>query len=480
MNQKSNFSFFANRDLDLKQIKVIGYDMDYTLIHYHVTQWEEKAYEHTLDRLIQEGWPLKHLKFKPELTKRGLVLDLKRGNILKVDEFGCVNLASHGTRELSKENVETLYGSTLVDLGDPYYEFLNTLFSISTGCLYAQLVDELDARKFKEALSYRSIFEALSKAQNMAHLEGRLKDDITSHPKKFVDLDSKLAETLLDQKNSGKKLFLATNSDWSYTDKMMKYALDPFLEEGMGWRNLFDLVIVAADKPSFFGNAQKIFSVNTEENHLKPHYGKLKENSVYHGGCALDVENFFSVSGREILYVGDHIYSDINIAKKSRRWHTALVLRELEQEMSDLEEYQSERITIALEKEKQNKLEEKISHYKLKRLHLTNPHNYKPKESLESLTKKIEDLEKDLEVSSEKVAHFTKILKNNVNSPWGFLMRVENSRSLIAKQIAKHADIYSSRVSNFREDGPYRHFKSEPALFPHDHKKLREIGRINS
>lgn len=261
---------------------------------------------------------------------------------------------------------------------------------------------------------------------------------------------------------------------------MMKYALDPFLEDGMSWKNLFDLVIVAADKPSFFGNSQKIFLVNTEENHLKPHYGKLKANSVYHGGCALDVENFFNVSGREILYVGDHIYSDINIAKKSRRWHTALVLRELEQEMSDLEKYQSERITIALEKDKQNKLEEKISHYKLRRLHLINSHKKKPKESLESLTKKIEDLERALEESTKKVAHFTKILKKNVNSPWGFLMRVENSRSLIAKQIAKHADIYSSRVSNFREDGPYRHFKSKPALFPHDYKNLKTRREINS
>ena len=43
---------FANRDLDLKQIKVIGYDMDYTLIHYHVHKWEERAYHYTLNYLM--------------------------------------------------------------------------------------------------------------------------------------------------------------------------------------------------------------------------------------------------------------------------------------------------------------------------------------------------------------------------------------------------------------------------------------------
>jgi pentatricopeptide repeat protein len=37
---------FCNRTLNLRAIKAIGYDMDYTLIHYHVEKWEECAYEH--------------------------------------------------------------------------------------------------------------------------------------------------------------------------------------------------------------------------------------------------------------------------------------------------------------------------------------------------------------------------------------------------------------------------------------------------
>ncbi|MEO1269501.1 MAG: 5'-nucleotidase domain-containing protein, partial [Myxococcota bacterium] len=31
---------FCNRTLNLRSLKAIGYDMDYTLLHYHVDRWE--------------------------------------------------------------------------------------------------------------------------------------------------------------------------------------------------------------------------------------------------------------------------------------------------------------------------------------------------------------------------------------------------------------------------------------------------------
>jgi hypothetical protein len=41
---------------------------------------------------------------------------------------------------------------------------------------------------------------------------------------------------------AGKRLLLITNSDYLYTNKMMQYAFDKYLPEGMGWRALFDMV----------------------------------------------------------------------------------------------------------------------------------------------------------------------------------------------------------------------------------------------
>ena len=42
---------YANRTLNLRTIGAIGYDMDYTLVHYHADVWEQKAYERAKDLL---------------------------------------------------------------------------------------------------------------------------------------------------------------------------------------------------------------------------------------------------------------------------------------------------------------------------------------------------------------------------------------------------------------------------------------------
>ena len=43
---------------------------------------------------------------------------------------------------------------------------------------------------------------------------------------------------------AGKRLLLITNSDYHYTDKMMKHSFNRFLPNDMGWRDLFDMVSI--------------------------------------------------------------------------------------------------------------------------------------------------------------------------------------------------------------------------------------------
>ena len=70
---------FANRTLNLRSIAAIGYDMDYTLVHYRVEAWEERAYRRLKDILAEAGWPVAGLRFEPESVIRGLVVDAGRG-----------------------------------------------------------------------------------------------------------------------------------------------------------------------------------------------------------------------------------------------------------------------------------------------------------------------------------------------------------------------------------------------------------------
>src|SRR5678816_3311646 len=97
----SGRSVFCNRTLNMRSIRAIGYDMDYTLIHYHVTEWERRAYEHVRARFLALGWPVGELVFDPEQVIRGLVLDVEHGNVLKCNRFGFVRKAAHGTRDLT-------------------------------------------------------------------------------------------------------------------------------------------------------------------------------------------------------------------------------------------------------------------------------------------------------------------------------------------------------------------------------------------
>ena len=54
---------------------------------------------------------------------------------------------------------------------------------------------------------------------------------------------------------------------------------------------------------------------------------------LYSGGSAQMVESSLNVHGDEILYVGDHIYTDVSVSKVHLRWRTALICRELEEEV---------------------------------------------------------------------------------------------------------------------------------------------------
>ncbi|MFB6271514.1 MAG: 5'-nucleotidase domain-containing protein, partial [Salinibacter sp.] len=215
---------FCNRTLNLRGIEAIGYDMDYTLIHYHMREWEDRAYGFIKEGLLSNGWPVENLTFDPNLAIRGLVIDIERGNVVKANRFGYVKRAFHGTESLAFDQQRDIYQRTLVDLGEDRWHFLNTLFSISSACMYMQLVDLLDADALEGSMGYADLWDEVQRTLDEAHMEGRLKEEIVRHPERFVNLDPEMPLTLLDQKRAGKKILLITNSEWDYARPMLEYA----------------------------------------------------------------------------------------------------------------------------------------------------------------------------------------------------------------------------------------------------------------
>lgn len=299
---------FCNRTLNLRAIKAIGYDMDYTLIHYHVDVWEKRAYEHARSRLAQKGWPVEALVFDVSLVSRALIIDKEHGNIVKADRFGYIKTAAHGHRMLDFTELRDLYSRTMVDLRDARWEFLNTLFSISVGCLYTQCVDLLDSGLIPmgaTAMSYTDLYREVQRALDLTHIEGQLKAEIIQDPQSYVDIDPELTQALLDQRDAGKKLVLITNSEWNYTEAMMRWVFDPQLPSGMTWRDLFDLIVVQARKPDFFLNHSPAYEVINDEGDLRPLVPGSQPSigKIYYGGNAALVESALGLQGADILYV---------------------------------------------------------------------------------------------------------------------------------------------------------------------------------
>ena len=459
---------FCNRTLNMKQVRAVGYDMDYTLVHYEVEQWERRAYEGVRDRLGMQGIRIEGLEFDPSMIIRGLILDTELGNVVKANRFGFVKKAMHGTRVLDFREMRAAYERVIVDLHDGRWVFLNTLFSLSEGCLYAQLVDRLDSAQIPGPMGYRDLYELVRDSMDKTHMEGKLKEEIIAQPDRFVMLDADTPLALLDQKNAGKRLLLITNSEWGYTRAMMTYAFDRFLPAGMTWRDLFDIVIVGARKPDFFTHRAPFFEVVTEEGLLRPFAEKMERGKAYLGGSAMALERQLGMSGDEILYVGDHMFGDVHVSKNVLRWRTALILRELEDEVRTIEAFSVKERTIAVRMAEKEDMEAELVELKLFMQRRRNHYGPQPEKKDGEMEARTAELREKIAVLDAEIAPMAKEAAELSNTTWGLLTRAGNDKSHLARQIERYADVYTSRVSNFLHATPYVYLRSPRGSLPHD------------
>lgn len=459
---------FANRTLNLRSIKAIGYDMDYTLIHYRVEEWERRAFESLRERLAAQGWPVEGLQFDASLTARGLVIDIELGNTVKANRFGYVVKAFHGTVPLEFEAQRRAYARTLVDLAERRWYFLNTLFSLSEGCMWAQLVELLDAGRLPGVLGYEDLHRRVRRAIDEAHVEGALKAAILADPERFVEVDDELALALADHRAAGKRLMLVTNSEWEYVQPLMSFALDRFLPAGGSWRELFEVVISSSRKPEFFARSMPLLAVDHATGLLRPCPLGIPGPGVYVGGDAAQVEEYLGLSGEEILYVGDHVFADVHVSKDVLRWRTALVLRELEEELAAQEAFDpwARELAGLMAAKERVEAQQCAARVALQRRQA----GYGPpvRESVDGLKTRLASLREEGERLDERIAPLAQASARVLNPHWGTLMRAGSDKSLFARQVERSADVYTSRVSNFLLATPFAYLRAHRGSLPHD------------
>ena len=450
---------FANRTLNMRSVEVVGYDMDYTLIHYKVNEWEGAAFRAARDVLARRGWPVDKLTFDPDQFTIGLVFDLLQGNVVKATRFGHVVRAQHGNDPLTFEQQRDAYRETVVELSSDRFEFMNTLFELSRASLFTQLVALHDAAPLSGVQSYGELYWVIHTALGEAHLAGMLKAEISADPDRFVDLDPLVVPMLLDQRKAGKKLVLITNSDWAYSSQMMKYALDPYCPKATTWRDLFDLVVVSANKPRFFSAEDPMYRVvDEDESLLLPHDGPLEPGHVYFAGNARLIEQSLDVSGGQPLYVGDHLFGDVHVTKDVLRWRTALVTRTIESEIADAIAFDDQQHQLERLMAEKVMVDRKQAQLRMAR---TNGRGREVSAELEEVQARVRELD-------EQISPLARAATGLGNEIWGPIMRAGKDKSLYARQVERYADVYTSRVSNFGYETPYAYLRAARGSLPHD------------
>ena len=186
------------------------------------------------------------------------------------------------------------------------------------------------------------------------------------------------------------------------------------------------------------------------------------------GGNAAGVEEHLGISGDGILYVGDHLFSDVHVTKNLLRWRTGLIVRELEAEIAATEAFAKREGRLAKLMDEKEKLEHQQSRLRLLLQRKRRRYGPQPEEAVKDIESTLAGLRSKLMTLDRKISPLAEAAAGVSNSRWGPLMRAGNDKSHMARQIERHADIYMSRVSNMMHSTPFAYFRSAKGSLPHD------------
>ena len=453
-------SIYVNRSLNMKYISAIGFDMDYTIVRYHTKNFEQMVFKEVVRKLIEEKkYPKQIEEFKFEYSRaiRGLVVDRKNGNIIKISRYNRVKSSFHGTQALDFKTSQKLYKGLSIDVGDANYSVVDTNFSVAYTSLFSLLVDFKDAHPEVNLPAYEIMESDIIDAVDMSHRDGTLKGEVRKNISHYIVQDPEIVLTLERLKKYKKRLLVITNSDYTYSKLLLDYTITPFLKEHAHWLDLFEIVITGSSKPAFFIENRSFLRVDPDTAMMSNHNGAVVPG-VYQGGSAAQLQKSLGLKGDQILYLGDHIYGDILTLKKSIGWRTAMVIEEIEEEVAALKKTIPISKTIDALMDQKNLLEDDLNSLYAKEHELGEVVDHAD-------SKKIFDqiVELDRQLSKNIIdynAHF--------NPYWGAVMRAGNEESYLAGQVDRYACIYMNKISDFNRFSPRTYFRPAKRLMAHE------------
>lgn len=346
---------------NLNDYDCIGFDLDNTVVKYKIKEMIYHEYQVLSEFLVNKGYS-KEFLMKPieegaDFMQKGLILDFERGNLLRVCPDGTIQIAAHGSKFLSKEEIVKIYGDKRRwEVTDEYCKDMlvawnGTLADSVRTCLdyfdmpaalaFARIVDSIDLEKGGVQEKYKIWPDVLA---GLIDMYGREKfaagskyfDALKNNPSKFLHkCNPKVVEWLKSLKEK-KKSFLITGSHIDFANHTATYAIGP------NWRDYFDLVICYAKKPGFFTMNRdflKLDGVN-EADPVKAEDMCIHE--AYAQGNFKELKKFIQkitkLDNPKILYVGDNLIQDVFTPNKHCAIDTVAVVEEMLAEGVDYNE----------------------------------------------------------------------------------------------------------------------------------------------
>jgi 5'-nucleotidase len=477
---------YVNRNLRLDQIAWVGFDMDYTLAIYRQDAMDRISIEQTAKKMVERGRPesLLSLPFDTNFPIRGLFVDKKLGNVLKMDRYRYVKRAYHGTRRISRDERRQLYASRPIKPGTKRFHWVDTLYALPEVTLYAAAVEHLEALAAangaqSEPLDYVALFDEVRECIDLCHQDGSIVDVIANNPDEYLVRDPNLGPALHKLRSSGKRLFLLTNSRPGYTQKIMKYLLDGALPEYARWQSYFDVIVCAAKKPRFFTETAIPFIPGEPD--LAPPTERFEDGRIYEGGCLHELERLLTgthgsaLAGDEVLYIGDHIYGDVLRTKKETAWRTMMIVQEMDAEIAVHDSRTDELARLdALHDDRERVLDDMRGHQvQLKVVERSIDEAGRASAALGAsrvaLRKSIErDKARLLEIEAEH-SQLEGSIEAAFHPYWGSAFSTGEELTVFGDQVEQYACLYTGRVSNLLQYSPTYYFRGPRDRMPHEY-----------
>ncbi|XP_019871292.2 5'-nucleotidase domain-containing protein 3 isoform X2 [Aethina tumida] len=443
---------FACNELDLKEVNVYGFDYDYTLACYKPSM-EHLLYNLGRQTLIEQfKYPeeIGKLEYKPGFAVRGLHYDIEKGVLLKLDSFLQIQFGSvyRGLTPLSNDEVLKLYKNRIIPIA--YVEGhtknasntshskmvqLADLFSVPEMCLLCNVTDYFERNHidYHPEILFRDVKNSVKLSHPVMHKE------VSQNVSEYIENNDQLRPFFDRLLNAGKKLFLVTNSPYKFVNKGMEMLV------GHDWKNYFDVLIVQARKPRFFTDVSRPIRVFDEQSgtHIWDKVTKLEKGVIYYEGTVKQLQELTGWRGHQVLYFGDHPYSDLADVTLEHGWRTGAIITELTHEIATL-----------------------------------NNVNFKKNANwLQMLTQLIEDHQDCEDPEEQKILmkwmNERDKLRNDIkyvfNQQFGSVFRTYHNPTYFSRRLFRFADIYTSNITNLLNYSVNHTFYPRRGVMPHEY-----------